>query len=123
MYKLKTEKTLVKGVYKVKLSVEEVSIADQTLMDKFGEPTIDFGGTFDPEGTGPDFVLPAKIRKIKSQMPQEVSFDSADDTVADEAKEKAIKWVAQISGRIQAALDTLQTNSDDFTSTTTSELT
>lgn len=122
MYRLKTEKTLTNGVFKVKLSVEEVSSADQALMDKFGEPTVDFGGSFDPGGSFPAFTLPAKIRKIKSQMPQEVSFDSDDDTVAGEAKARANVWTTDVTTRIQAALDTLQTNSDDFTSSTTTEL-
>ena len=120
MYRLKTEKTLVNGVFKVTLSVDEISKADQDLIDQFGEPTADFGGSFGTGGSA--YTLPTKIRKIKTQLPVVQSFDSADND-ATTSKGRANTWASTMQTRIQSALDTLQTNTDDFTGTTLTELT
>jgi hypothetical protein len=107
--KLRKYFSVTDGVYKVSLRTESFSEVDQQLMAKFGEPEIDVGGSF----TGPPaFELPADLRRIRSESPFTMKFDSDDYVDADE---RAETWSTEMSTKIADAMTTLRANTDDFT--------
>lgn len=105
---------LENGVYRVSINTEEWSENDIRLMEKFGEPEIDIGGTltYEDEGSDPvSLVLEEEYRRIKSE-PIFASFDSRDSSYA---KRFANLWADEIIGKISAAYSSLHAHVDDFT--------
>jgi hypothetical protein len=115
---LRVTKSLSNNKFTTTISLESIDSVDQELMADFGEPSIDFGGLFTPPEAGitSTFTLPTNVRPIKSGLPQQVIREGAS------AKTEANDWATAILSRIQAELNTLRLNTDDFSGTTTSSL-
>jgi hypothetical protein len=107
---VKVEKDLALNDYQVKFSIQDVSGSDQELIDAFGEPQVQIGGTI----TGPSDVttLPAAERGIPSGFPVLQTFDG-DDFV--DAEGLANAYITEILLRITTAMVDLRTGSDTFT--------
>ena len=104
------DKTLADSQYTVKFSLKEITANDQALMDKYGPPTVDFGGSF----TGPPaFTLPNNVRNLETGLPVMQVFDGVADA---QAESKANVWESEVQTKITTELTTLRGNSDTFTS-------
>ena len=108
--KIRTFYMLSNDVYRVSIYTEDWSEGDRELMQKYGEPQIDLGGTF--TGTTPHFTLPSVLKNIMSESPFGHGFDYRDTT---DAKNQANAWAAEIANRITDAVDTLRNNTDSYT--------
>jgi hypothetical protein len=114
---IRITKTLSNNKYTSNIALESIDQADLDLIADFGEPTIDFGGSFSPPETSTQtFTLPTNVRPIKSGLPQQVLFEGAS------AKLDANDWVVAIQSRLQTELNTLRLNTDDFSGSTTQSL-
>lgn len=108
-YIYQVDKTLVSDQYTVTFSLVSITDSDVNLMDKFGAPKVDFGGSF----TGsPTFTLSTNQRSLKTGLPVSQTFDKNSDA---DAETKANAFEAQCKTRIAAALTALRANSDSFT--------
>lgn len=100
------------GVYKISLYTEEWSELDLKLMEKYGEPEVDLGGSF----TGPpELDLSANLVSLRAESPFTQSFDSDDYVDADE---RAVVWKEAVVTRIKSAVTALRANTDDFSGET-----
>ena len=105
--KVRTYKTLTSNVYKVELRTEATEV-EQNLIDLFGEPEVNVGGSF----TGPPaFTLPDALRKIVKGFPYSQQIDADGDA---QAKDKMVVWADEVSTRIGTAVTTLRAQNDDF---------
>lgn len=106
---------LENGVYRVSVCTEDWSENDVQLMEKYGEPEIDIGGDFhlEPNDSEPlDLFLPESHRRVKTESPITMSFDSRDMS---HAKDFANAWADRISEAISSAFSSLHSHSDGFT--------
>ena len=108
--KLRQFTALNNDVFTVTLITEDWSQNDVQLMEKFGEPQIDLGGTF--TGT-PSYTLPTNLKNIMTESPFVQGFDYRDFTTTTQAR--AALWATTMTTRIQAAVSTLRGNTDTFT--------
>ena len=60
--------------------------SDKELMRKFGEPSIEIGGTYLAE-TADQYTLPLKTLRIRSDLPYTQTFDSKSPEYADNPQE------------------------------------
>jgi hypothetical protein len=97
-------------VFFVKTETLSYSAADLELMTKFGEPTVDAGGTFD-YGVAQQFTLASKTCFINKSFPITQSFDA---TSVPDAEEKAEAWATEMISRITTAVTNLRALSDTF---------
>ena len=100
------------NVFRVVMQSEEWSERDRELMDKFGEPEINTGGSF----TGPPtFSLPSSLRDLMTETsairPLTKAFDMDD---FGDAKARATVWAAEMTTRITSAIVALRANDDDY---------
>lgn len=108
--KIRTFYSLVNDVYAISVNTEDWSEGDRKLMEKYGQPQIDLGGTF---GTGPgEFELPNRLVNILSDSPFTQSFDARDYPAT--AEDMADTWAAEIATRIQSAVTALRANVDGY---------
>jgi len=111
--KLRTFKTINNGIYQIVINVEDISQNDQLLMQKYGEPTVDLGGTFTPEVPAPEFTLPSKVVSIMAgNYVLRQSFDSRDTGYA---QANADAWSEELNTRITDAVEAMRQNVDTFT--------
>lgn len=112
--KMRTEKELLDGKYIVTLGTESFTAGEDALLDKFGEPLVETGGTFTDGSL--TFTLAADPRKLKTGMAavQQI-FDSAD---SDDAEAMANLWAVTLQNRSRAGITDLRNNVDTFTGTT-----
>jgi len=109
-YFVTIEKVLADKQYSVKLSLKEVTANDKALFDKYGPPTVDFGGPF----TGPPaFTLNSNVRNLETGLPVLQIFDGVSDT---QAESKANVWETEMRVKLNSAMSTLRANNDTFTS-------
>jgi len=111
--KIRTFFMLTNDVYRISIYTEDWSEGDNELMQKYGEPQIDLGGTF--TGTTPNFTLNNVLKNIKSESPFGQGFDIRD---SEYAKDRANAWAAELAVRINDAVDTLRENTDSYTKET-----
>ena len=107
---VKVEKELTNNVFSTKFSIDNVSGSDQELIDAFGEPQVQIGGTI--VGPSDTTTLPAAERGIPSGWPVLESFDG-DDFV--DAEGLANAYVTEILTRITTEMLALRTGADAFT--------
>lgn len=117
MMKIRTFKNLEDNVYRVSIQTEDWSERDMRLMEKYGEPEIDIGGTFLDEngsGSGDDFTftLDSKLYGVKTGSPFSYGFDARDYA---DAETRALLWATTLISRITDAMTTLRANDDGFT--------
>lgn len=110
--KIRTFYMLVNDVYSISVYTEDWSEGDRKLMEKFGEPQIDLGGSF---GSGPTaYTLPNRLASILSNSPFTQSFDARDYLTTPTAEERADIWATEIATRLTSAVTTLRANDDDY---------
>jgi len=110
--KIRVFKKLDNGVYQISVHTMDWSEADKALMIKYGEPTIDLGGTFVGESPYLEYTLSTKLVLIMSESPFTQRFDSRDEIDADE---RATVWKTAIVELITSAVLNLRANADTFT--------
>lgn len=115
--KIRTFYSIENGVYKVSIFTEDWSERDIRLMQRFGEPEINIGGTLsipNPNSSEDDIqmVIEDSYRRIRSGSPITKCFDSRDSIYA---RDFAELWADETRGAISAAYTTLHDHSDDFT--------
>ena len=100
--------SLDNNIYTVTLKTEDWSENDKQLMQDFGEPQIDLGGSF----TTPTFTLPSRLASIMSDSPFIQAFDFRDYA---DAEDRADRWATTISSRLVSSVTALRGLSDTFT--------
>ena len=91
----------------------ELSETDKKLMQKFGEPEIDMGGSF---GSGGDaFTLPHNYARIRSDFPFTQIFDSTATPFNTDTQTKVLAYRDAIVTSFTTALTTLRETTDTFT--------
>src|ERR1035437_1134592 len=70
-------KQITNDLWNISISIQPNSLsqADSQLISKFGEPTINTGGTFETGGLV--FTLPGNYIRVVSDLPYNQSFDSS----------------------------------------------
>lgn len=103
---------LENGVYKIAIHSEDWSELDRQLMTRYGEPTIDLGGSFYLSDPYEEFTLSTDLVRIMTESPFVQSFDSRD---YDDAEARALAWKTEIVTRLTAAIETMRAQADTFT--------
>jgi hypothetical protein len=113
---LKIKRTIDNDVFKITFSLDISSLpeSDKELLRKFGEPTIDIGGTYEPS-VGEDYTLPTKYIRIKSDLPHTQEFDGKSAEYAENTKEKALKFQEVFISNYNDAFIALRAKADTFT--------
>lgn len=113
---LKIKRNIENYVWKITFSLDSATLpeADKELMRKFGEPTIESGGTFIPS-IGTAYTLPSKQIKLRSDLPYTQEFDSKSPDFLNDVQEKAQAYEQMFVGRYSAALLALRSRADTFT--------
>lgn len=77
MAKFRIFKSIDNNVYKAEFvnDMTGFSEADKLLIQKFGEPEINMGGTF-LTGTSNEYTLPDSYARIRSDFPQTIEMDA-----------------------------------------------
>jgi hypothetical protein len=112
---LQVTRAIENDVWSLTFSVDKskISQSDLNLISKFGEPTINVGGTF---GTSPDqYSLPNQYIGIVSGLPYTQTFDSTSAPFNTNTQTKAVAYQTAIVANYTAALNTLRSNTDNFT--------
>lgn len=94
---------------------KEVSASDKDLMAKYGEPEVNFGGTFD-NGAGITFTLPDIYAKVVSGLPYKAVFTPTVAPWNTDTEAKFSLYRTTMQTRFNAAYVALRANSDGFTS-------
>lgn len=113
---LKIKRVIENDIFKITFSLdnEKLPESDKELLRKFGEPSIDIGGTYTPS-VGTSFTLPAKFIKVKSDLPHTQEFDSKSADYSTNTKEKALKFQETFITKYNAAFAALRAKADTFT--------
>lgn len=124
------KRTLLDNKFKVEVYLENISVAEATVIERYGEPSITFGGVIpDSQADGP-FSVPQVTRKLYSQMastsPITYIFDADVDSAVQVntkvlAECKAEDTIAHIDGLIDAAWAVLLAKSLTYTPETSTE--
>jgi len=116
MAKLRTHKSIENEIYVVifENDLTALSNADKELMQKFGEPEIDLGGTFLAGGAN-EFSLPAELVKVRSDFPIRKEFDSRSAPFNTNTLTKVNGYKDEIQTRFASAFTTLRSKTDGFT--------
>jgi len=115
---LRIKRSIENDIWKITFSLDLAALpeSDKELMRKFGEPSINVGGTFvDPTiPSAFNYTLPDKFILIRTDMPYTQSFDSksAEFTVATQSK--ALVYENAFVLRYQEAFTALRTMTDTF---------
>lgn len=92
----------------------ELSENDKSLMQRFGEPEIEVGGTY-LTGDPNEFTLPTEQVKIRSDFPFTAEFDSKGAPFDTATQIKVLAYRDDIVSRFTDALTTLRAMTDTFT--------
>ena len=105
--KITALKTILDNKFSAKVSTV-VNDTEKELIDKFGEPTVNVGGSF----TGPPaFTEPNSYRKIVHGFPWTFKKDGDAD---EEAQDKVEVWKEEMEDRLTSEITTLKAKTDDF---------
>lgn len=112
--KLRVFTSMSNGVYRVSVHTEDWSEGDRDLMAKYGEPTVNIGGTVNPDYYDdlPPITLPDSFSRVMSDAPMSVKFDSRD--YGEGASFYAQAWTAGIVTSITDEVTILRQNVDNF---------
>lgn len=114
--KIRTFYRLENGVYTASVFTEDWSEQDLRLMQKFGEPEINVGGTLEysvpEENIEESYKVDDCYRRILHGSPMTRGFDSRDTRYAEAF---ANLWAESVIGKIGAAFSSLHSRSDGFT--------
>jgi len=99
---------------KFQLALEALPEDDKNRIKKFGEPTIQVGGTL-LTGTANEFTLPVEIVRVKSDLPYVFALDSKSPDFATGINVKATAVQDQFTAAYTAAFVALRAEVDSFT--------
>jgi len=102
-------KTLENNIYQIQIVPENYSQGELALMEKYGEPTIETGGT---GSLSPAYEFPTDPRDINSGFPFTRSISAEDDA---QAEAKMNNWQTEMTTAFTNAMATLRSLSDTFT--------
>jgi hypothetical protein len=113
---LKIKRSIENDIWKINFSLDTVTLpeSDKELMRKFGEPTINIGGTF-LEETADQYILPDKYIRIRSDLPFTQEFDSKSLDFENNTQLKALAFQTVFVDNFTSAIETLRANADTFT--------
>ena len=115
MARLRVYQTIDNDLWKLTFvnDPDELSDTDKKLMQKFGEPEIQVGGSF---GTDPDtFTMPSQTVRIRSDFPFTQTFDSTTTPFNSDTQIKVLAYRDAIVSAFTSALTTLRETPDTFT--------
>ena len=114
MAKLRIFSYLQNEVYTLRFENDAAAISeeDKQLMNDFGEPEINIGGTF-LSGTANEYTLPDAYLKIRSGFPFVQEFDAKSSTFATNTLTKVEAYKTDITSRFTSAFTTLRTHLSD----------
>ena len=115
------------GVYRVAIMTEDWSEGDVRLMEQFGEPEVNVGGTvrYTPGGDGGGDRVKEfgdLLVRILHGFPHVRGFDSRDYGSVGEAVAVAVAWKEAVLGRIDDAVKGLRANSSPLPTEEVSEI-
>ena len=114
---LHTKQLIVDDAYKFVFCLEQVSEADAILIAKYGEPTVDFGGTFD-NGLGVSYTLPDQYFNIVSGFPVTITVDPTVAPFNTNTTTALALYASTMQTRVTGAFTTLRANTDTFSGET-----
>lgn len=120
--KVRQHNSIEGSVYIVELRIEELSENDRKLMQQFGHPDVQVGGSITSLANSPtdDFTVPEELRKIDADFkPYRLGYD-ADDYA--NAEDRAKSHAAHIITNITSAMTTLRANGDTHTGETVTNI-
>lgn len=92
----------------------DISASDKQLIEQFGEPEVDFGGTFD-DGNGTAFVLPDLYIKVISGLPYKLVADPSALPWSANTLTALALYRTTMQTRFATAFSTLRNNADNYT--------
>lgn len=115
MAKLRVFQTIENDIWQLRFELDPTSLSesDKDLMQKFGEPEINAGGSY--LGEGDAFTLPDKYIKVRSGLPYVQSFDAKSSPFDTNTEVKVTGYRDAFITNYTTAFTTLRANSDDFT--------
>lgn len=125
--KIKTTIDLVANTYHVAVGIEALSPHEQELIQQFGEPAVQIGGTISGSATIPgdqnptsvSFTIPTETRTIPTEFPVKQVF-SLDDNA--NAGLRAAVYRTVIESRIASARTALVAKAANFVGETVTTL-
>ena len=116
MAKLRIFQSIDKNDYNILFTNDtwDISTSDKDLIEKFGEPEVNFGGDFD-NGAGITFTIPDEFVKVVSGLPYKRIVDI---TIAPWDTDTAAKlelYRTTMTTRVTSAFTTLRSKADTFT--------
>lgn len=115
---LRIRKSIENDIWKITFSLDLSALpeSDKELMRKFGEPTINVGGTFTDASypTVFTYTLPDKFILVRTDMPYTQTFDSKSADFLTSTQAKALLYEDTFISRYQAAFTTLRSLTDTF---------
>lgn len=113
---LKIKRFIDNDVFKITFSLDNTTLpeSDKELLRKFGEPSIDIGGTYTPEAGDP-YTLASKYIRVKSDLPFTQEFDAKSPDFEEHTKEKALIFQETFIASYNSAFATLRAEADTFT--------
>lgn len=110
---LKVKQKVEDTLYVYQFDLEEISPADASLIDKFGEPNINVGGSFTTDSVA--WTLPDEYVKLPSGFPVVKKVDASVAPFSTNTANRLATYRTTITARVAAAFDTLRDNTDTFT--------
>jgi len=107
---LTVTKTIVDEKYIVKFDFGDFSTIETEMFVKFGEPSVEMGGTFTVAGS--TWTMEQGEYEVKSDFPVEVVFDTRDNV---NAEMHANNYINEIKSRAFSSVNVWKTNLDNFT--------
>jgi hypothetical protein len=114
---LRIKKYIENDIWKITFSLDTASLpeSDKDLMRKFGEPTINVGGTFVDEDQTFSYTLPDKFLRVRTDLPYTQEFDSKSPDFELDTSSKALAYETAFVSNYQAAFAILRSMTDTFT--------
>jgi len=115
---LRIKRSIVNEIWSITFSLDLAALpeSDKELMRKFGEPTINVGGTFaDPTyPTAFSYTLPEAFILVRTDMPYTQLFDAKSADFMTNTQAKALLYEDTFISRYQAAFTALRSLTDTF---------
>lgn len=92
----------------------DVSSSDKQMIEQFGEPEVDFGGSFD-NGSSVSFTLPDLYVKVISGLPYKLVADPTTVPWDTDTQTKLALYRTTMQTRFATAFSTLRNNADNYT--------
>lgn len=111
--KIRVFRDMFNSVYRIVIDTEDWSEGDVELMERYGEPEVNVGGTVEYTHGGDrkskDFGN--EFARVMGGFPYTRGFDSRDYGSCDEAVSAGIAWKEDLISRIQSAVEGMRAKS------------